>query len=180
MITAIDILELAEKFVPEHCRHDSSTARACFDASTPKTVRSKEWWPAHELGHAVVASACEFRFQFFGIADGDSLYPWPDHYPRTSENYRRSMELAAMSVSKRLLEAAGEAALADEELQGTDETTLEWEDRGMVRRILRRRDAINIPTTSRAELEAWLHEHIDHKIETSKTHRSASRVVPYV
>src|SRR4029077_17458339 len=67
----------------------------------------------------------------------------------------RCRELAAMSVSWRLLCAVGREDLAIDEREGTDYTTMHWDDRGRVRQILCPHRALRLPVTCH-RLEAKL------------------------
>ena len=67
----------------------------------------------------------------------------------------RCRELAAMSVSRRLLTAAGRADLARAEIRETDHLTVHYDDRGRARRILRKHRCLRMPRT-RSGLERKL------------------------
>lgn len=110
------------------------------------------WWPAHEIGHFLVATPAECRAPKFGI----------DTYAASGTpelRYVIAKEIAATSISQRILRRSGHAALADLEIEYTDEMTLEctferWCKRA-VERLLRANKATRLPTT-RAGLEALL------------------------
>lgn len=102
----VEIRDFAYRFVPGV-------------AADPRLYDSgaRSWWPAHEIGHFLVASRAECQQRQFGL-DIDS------HGVR---RYRHSIvrEIAATSISQRILRRAGHTALADEEIYYTDESTLE-------------------------------------------------------
>ena len=83
------------------------------------TSGPRSWWPAHEIGHFLVATARECRQFMFGI-DGYEVPASPRRH-----RYLVTRELAATSISQRLLRHAHHAALADEEIQYTSEDTLD-------------------------------------------------------
>jgi hypothetical protein len=136
-----EIRDLACRFVPK------AAADRRFHDSGPRS-----WWPAHELGHFLVATHAECHEPRFGI----------DTYA-TSEmsifRYVIAKEIAATSISQRLLRRSGHAAIADEEIQYTDEATLEcsferWCKRS-VKRLLHANKVERLPTT-RQDLETLL------------------------
>ena len=128
---------LCTKYVPRASRH-------------PNSWGSPKWWPAHELGHLLVALPHEIGHPMFGF-DGDSVDD-----PR-SIHRALLVECAAMSVSRRLLIACGRRDLADEEAEDTDWHTMTWweEHPRAVREFKKRRGVDKIPTTLRG-LEAML------------------------
>ena len=112
----------------------------------------RSWWPAHEIGHFLVATPRECHQPQFGI-DG--------YVTIDSQSYRYAItrEIAAMSISQRLLRRAGHSSLADEEIEYTDENTLAdtfepW-CRRAVRRLLRANSVARLPRT-RKRLEGLL------------------------
>ena len=136
------IWDLANRFVPaiaaDRRLHDSGP---------------NSWWPAHEIGHFLVATAAECSAPRFGIDTYVGELD-PACIVRGTEavlRYVITKEIAATSISQRLLRRSGHATLADEEIQYTDETTLEcsferWCKRS-VDRILRVNSAMRLPTT---------------------------------
>lgn len=103
------------------------------------------WWPAHEIGHFLVATRHECYSPKFGIdicaANGTGVY-----------RYVIAKEIAATSISQRLLRRSGYGDLADAEIQYTDEMTLEcsferW-CRRAVRRLLECNRVTRLPTTA--------------------------------
>ena len=106
---------------------------------------ARSWWPAHEIGHFLVATSAECREHKFGI-DMDAEAGTAKH------RYIVAKEIAAMSISQRLLRRSGHAAVADEEIQFTDEWTLEcsferWCRRAVAKMMLRNRTR-RLPTTA--------------------------------
>jgi hypothetical protein len=137
-----EIRDLAHRFVP-----GEAADMRLYEAG------SRSWWPAHEIGHFLVATRHECRQYMFGIDDASPL--------RTSERYRYviAKENAATSISQRLLRRSGHTHLADEEIAYTDEDTLEcghehW-CRHMVDELLRAHRAARLPATHEG-LEALL------------------------
>lgn len=135
------IRNLAYRFVPAIAAHP----RLYADGSL-------SWWPAHEIGHFLVATAAECREPRFGIdayaASGTRAY-----------RYLITREIAATSISQRLLRRSGHVSLADDEIQYTDENTIEcsfesWCKRA-VHALCRTNRLLRLPTTS-AGLERLL------------------------
>lgn len=125
---------LARRFVPR------AAADRRLHESGPHS-----WWPAHEIGHFLVASPAECRSPLFGIDDcteqGTKLY-----------RYVIAKEIAATSISQRLLRRTGHHDLADEEIQYTDEATIEcsferWCKRAVLA-LLRENRVVRLPTTA--------------------------------
>lgn len=107
---------------------------------------ARSWWPAHEIGHFLVATSAECRRPLFGLDTYTKGTCTPTEY-----RYVVAREVAATSISQRLLRRGGHAALADEEIQYTDEDTLEcarerW-CRQSVNGLLRRNRVARLPTT---------------------------------
>jgi hypothetical protein len=128
------IWSLARRFVPR-----TAADRRLYESSP------SSWWPAHEIGHFLVATRAECRVPKFGI-DGYAAHG--------STRYRHviAKEIAATTISQRILRRSGHADLADEEIQYTDETTIEcsfesWCKRG-VRALFVRNRITRLPTTS--------------------------------
>jgi hypothetical protein len=102
-----DIHRLAVRYVPT-----VAADHRLFDHA------ARSWWPAHEIGHFLVATSAECREHKFGIGiDAEA--------GTAAHRYIVAKEIAAMSISQRLLRGAGHAEIADEEVQFTDEWTLE-------------------------------------------------------
>lgn len=115
------------------------------------------WWPAHEIGHFLIATPAECHQYLYAMLD---LFKDLDLDAKTPRyRYVISREIAATSISQRLLRRSGHVALADDEIQYTDEATLactfeRW-CRRSVEKILRANKALRLPTT-RQGLEALL------------------------
>lgn len=108
-----EIRDLAYRFVP-----GTAADRRLYDCGP------RSWWPAHEIGHFLVATCVECRQPLFGL----DLYMQNlvDLYMKTPRyHYVIAREIAATSISQRLLRRSGHTALANEEIQYTDEDTLE-------------------------------------------------------
>lgn len=99
------------------------------------TEGERSWWPAHEIGHFLIATTRECRQRLFGL-DTDVTYFYPTLKPRI--RYVIIRELAAMSISQRILRRAGHVTWADQEIQYTDETTLHYAIEPWCRRAVRR------------------------------------------
>ena len=137
----VEIRDLAYRFVPA-----IAADRRLVDSGP------ESWWPAHEIGHFLVATPAECNQSLFGI-DLHVFAPEPQY------RYIIAKEIAATSISQRLLRRSGHAALADEEIQYTDEATLEctferWCKRS-VERLLRANKVVRLPT-ARQGLETLL------------------------
>jgi len=133
MMKLSEIRDLAYRFVP------GAAADERLYMEGPRS-----WWPAHEIGHFLVATRAECRQFMFGL-DITS--------PRIGRRYHYavSREIAAISVSQRLLRRSGHGKLADEEIQFTDEDTIEcsferWCKRS-VSELLRTHRITRLPTT---------------------------------
>lgn len=114
-----------------------------------------QWWPAHEIGHFLIATPAECHQPQFGIDTYDPAMT------QESPLYRYVVvrELAAISISQRLLRRSGHKAIADEEIQYTDEDTLECSfDRQFkrsVEKLLHANKVTRLPT-SQQRLEVLL------------------------
>ena len=133
-----DIHDLACRFVPA-----VAADRRLYESGVGV------WWPAHEIGHFLVATAAECHEVLFGLETPTS----------TEVRYAIIREVAATSISQRLLRRSGHADLADEEIGCTDEDTLacafeSWCKRA-VRRLLHAHKLVRLPTT-RCGLEILL------------------------
>ncbi len=135
MIRLPEIRDLAYRFVPGAAADERLY-----------TTGPHSWWPAHEIGHFLVASRAECRRYMFGI-DG---YESPNC---SSKRYRYvvSREVAAMSISQRILRRSGHTAIADEEIEYTDMDTLDcafesW-CKGTVTKLLRTHRVQRLPST---------------------------------
>ena len=118
---------------------------------------ARSWWPAHEIGHFLVATRDECNQSLFDL---DLYMSDLNRYTRAPKyRYVIAREIAATSISQRLLRRSGHTALADEEIQYTDEATLEctferWCKRS-VEKLLRENQVHRLPTTPQG-LEALL------------------------
>ena len=130
-----EIRDLAYRFVPT-----TAADRRLYDSGP------RSWWPAHEIGHFLVATPAECRQSLFGLDDLiDARHESPEFH------YVTAKEIAATSISQRLLRRSGHVPLADEEIQYTDENTLEcsfeyWCKR-TVSSLLRANKVVRLPTT---------------------------------
>jgi hypothetical protein len=141
-----EIRDLAYRFVP------GTAADSRFYGYGPHS-----WWPAHEIGHFLVASRAECRQPLFGL----DFYAARASRSSADQEYRYviSREIAAISVSQRMLRRSGHTCLANEEIEYTDENTLEcgyerWCKRA-VDKLLRVHRIVRLPATFEG-LEALL------------------------
>jgi len=153
------IRDLAYRFVP-----------AVAATSKLRDYGARSWWPAHEIGHFLVATPAECRQVLFGLDMSDEEGFITPRSPKF--HYVVAKEVAATSISQRLLRRSGHTTLADEEIQYTDEDTLEcsferW-CRRAVRTLLRTNKVVRLPATFRG-LEALL---------TRKAHESRTLFYP--
>lgn len=132
-LTLDDILEMYLRYVPEMSRHENAVDYA------------ESWWPAHELGHLLTVSPRQIGQPGFGLDTDEMLGR------RAELSY--AYELAAMSVSRRLLTACGRCDLFKMEIEGTGEEVFDYGNRSRARQILRRRGVLRLPR-DRARLEA--------------------------
>ena len=114
----------------------------------------RSWWPAHEIGHFLVATKAECHLYMYGLDNFIKSTCTPSQY-----HYVVAREIAATSISQRMLRRAGHVAIADEEIEYTDEDTIEcsyerWCKRA-VRGLLRRNRVLHLPT-SYVHIEALL------------------------
>jgi len=141
-----EIWDLACRFVPT-----SAADRRLYESGP------RSWWPAHEIGHFLVATPAECGQYQFGI---DLYVKDLDLYAKVPKyRYVVAREIAATSISQRILRRSGHAVLAAEEIQYTDEATLEcsferWCKRS-VEKLLHANKALRLPTM-RKGLEALL------------------------
>jgi hypothetical protein len=138
-----EIHDLAYRFVP------GAAADERLYAYGPRS-----WWPAHEIGHFLVATHRECRQYMFGIDGYESARCTPKRY-----RYVITKELAAISVSQRMLRRSGHITLADEEIEYTDMDTLDcsfepWCKRA-VRKLLHDHRIARLPATFKT-MEALL------------------------
>lgn len=137
-VTLAAIYDLAWRFVP------AAAAEARL-----YTCGARSWWPAHEIGHFLVATSTECRTFMFGLdaVDADDAPTWT----ASKYHYVISRETAATSISQRLLRRFGHTAIADQEIEYTDENTLECGRERWCRRavddLLRANHAVRLPDT---------------------------------
>lgn len=141
MISLAEIRDLAHRFVPSEAADERLYAYG-----------ARSWWPAHEIGHFLVATSDECQQAMFGI-DDHAKYDSPKF------RYIISRESAAISISQRMLRRSGHVSLADQEIQYTAEETLEcsferWCKRA-VDKLLRANGVVRLPVTI-AGMEALL------------------------
>lgn len=142
MLTLDDLRELYGRYVPAASRHPNARRWA------RRWSRVASWWPAHELGHLLTVPPAWIGRPLFGM-DTD-VQPQDPNAGRWF-----AYELAAMSVSRRLLTACGRLDLFLDELKYTDGNVIYYGSTAQGRRILRRAHALRLPR-SRAGLEAKL------------------------
>jgi hypothetical protein len=131
-LSLVQIRDLAYRFIPGAAADDRLYRYG-----------SRSWWPAHEIGHFLIATRRECRAYQFGL----------DINSRSSPRYQYAIakEIAAMSISQRMLRRSGHVKLADEEIEYTDEDTLDcsherWCKRA-VGQLLREHRIRRLPTT---------------------------------
>lgn len=108
-----DLTRLCDHYVPRRSRHPNSLGDVDAEGGA--------WWPAHEIGHLLVATKAEIGRPLFGLDDADH-----DGLTYRRRRYLRTMECAAMTISARLLIAVGRIDLAGDEYDGTDQYTITW------------------------------------------------------
>lgn len=92
MLTLDDLCELYRRYVPVTSRHPNARRWA------RRWARVATWWPAHELGHLLTVPPAWIGRPVFGMDTDVAPYE-----PNAARWY--AYELAAMSVSRRLLTA---------------------------------------------------------------------------
>lgn len=134
-LSLAEIRDFAYRFVPPAAADERLYLYGC-----------RSWWPAHELGHFLVASKRECRQFQFGL----------DLMARSKPHYYRSVakEIAAMSVSQRLLRNGGHIKLADEEIEYSDGDMLDCSFEAWCKRrvaaLLRQHRIERLPTQGAA------------------------------
>jgi len=120
-LSLAQIRDLAYRFVP---------GRAADDRLY--TYGARSWWPAHEIGHFLVATPRECRRYMFDL---DITVP-----SATGPRYQYAVakEIAAISVSQRLLRRSNHVRLADEEIEYTDQDTLDCSHESWCKRAVGR------------------------------------------
>lgn len=125
-MTLRDLRDLCDRYVPAESRHPNSMPVVC-----------EKWWYAHEIGHLLTVTLAQIGQVMFGM-DVEVLIDQDEHE-------LRCRELAAMSVSRRLLTAAGRRDLTEQEVEDTDYRTTAWGDKGRVEEILRAHHCLKLP-----------------------------------
>lgn len=130
-MTLRDLRSLYLRHVPVSSRHYNADDGA-------------KWWHAHELGHLLTVEPDSIGWSMFGLDDANDPHGQNVHD-------RLCRELAAMSVSRRLLKACGREDIAQLEIEETDSVTLRYLDEPKARRrvdaILREHSCLRIPRT---------------------------------
>lgn len=128
-----DLLALCRAYVPRKSRHGASYTR-----------HSKgQWWPAHELGHLLTVPREAIGLPLFGM---NTDVPYSD----PSFAVQAAYELAAMSVSRRLLTTVGRPDLFEIESEGSDYEVMHYGSYRRAKTILRKTRTLRIPRTVRA------------------------------
>lgn len=130
-ITLADLHELCDRWVPLVARHEASLTE----------VDHETWWFAHEIGHMLTVEPSACSLPMFGLSAD---------LPTSTDV---ACELAAMSVSRRLLTAVGHERLYRIEVAVTPEYVLDTGQPWRVRRILAWRRLTRMPTRPTRE---WL------------------------
>ena len=132
-----EIRDLAYRFVP-----GAAADERLYDSG------ARSWWSAHEIGHFLVATRSECCRRLFDLDIDIHAYRG-----RRARRYRYTIvkELAATSISQRILRRADHIAFADEEIYYTDESTLEcsfkpWCKRA-VGKLLHEHRLVRLPAT---------------------------------
>lgn len=136
-MTLTEIYELARDYIPTTCRK--------------KVEYTQIWtyWPAHEIGHFLVANKAEIKREEYGLDRSSTT---------RAQNHAVAHELAAMHVSWHLLMRVS-PRLARSEVEETDEYTLDQRyDKQIValRDALIRRAGIKIVPTRKESLRRLL------------------------
>lgn len=131
-----EIRDLAYRFVPSRAAEERLYEYG-----------SCSWWPAHEIGHFLVATSDECQSSMFGIETNEVDAAFDESHWR----YVVTHEIAAISISQRVLRRAGHVVLADNEIQDSDRDTLDcsfepWCKRATLR-LLRANRVVRLPTT---------------------------------
>jgi hypothetical protein len=126
-MTLDDLRELCLAYVPNASLHPGAHEHLAGELIA-------DWWPAHELGHLMTVPPSWIGETMMGIDD--------DATPESL-----CLELAAMAVSRQLLEACGRPDLALDERSETSDRVLSLDGDPRVRQILRRRGVVRVPTT---------------------------------
>ena len=132
-----DIRVLYQRYVPDASRHPGA-----------REVGGPRWWPAHEIGHLLTVPHRNIGMPMFGLDNEGASYEETERF--------LAYELAAMSISRRLLTACGHPELFYHpkigELEASDYDVVHFGSRSYAQRLLRRRQLLRLPRT-RAGLE---------------------------
>lgn len=124
------IQRLARRYTPRPARYE------------PRLVGEDWWGPAHEIGHALVATRADRALRDYGL-------PCAAGFCRCPYERCHVYELAAMAVSARLVCNAGRPDVATREVEDTSDYDL-MIHRGTVRaaeRLLTQRKLQRLPRT---------------------------------
>ena len=131
MLTLHDLHILCDRYVPWIARIEAS--RTYMNQRPP---HNSEWWWAHEIGHLLTVPIKNINVPLFGM--GGKIN-------RHNKHEFQCRELAAMSISRRLLCAIGRRDLAIRERNETVAATLHYDDRGRVQEILQEHACLRLP-----------------------------------
>lgn len=124
-LTLKHLSSLCMKYVP----------RVAWHPAVRDNRRRVSFWPAHELGHLLTTERWRHREPYFGLDDDKMSYDRMIAY-----------EVAAMSVSRRLLSTVGRPDLYAMEREYTDGDVLSW-PRARANALLRKFRVRRLPTT---------------------------------
>lgn len=144
-LTLSDIRALYERYVPPTSRHPGAQG-----------ARAPRWWPAHEIGHLLTVPRRNIGMPMFGLDNEGAC--------QETESFL-AYELAAMSISRRLLTACGRPDLFHDpkigELEASDYNVMHFGSRSHARRLLRQRRLLRLPG-SRSGLEVLCQRSLSH------------------
>lgn len=130
-LTLRNIRALYERYVPLASRHPGARNGLGL------------WWPAHEIGHLLTVPRRNIGMPLFGLDNEGASYQETERF--------QAYELAAMSISRRLLAACGRPDLFYDpkigELEASDYDTVHFGSRTRARRLLRQRKLLRLPRT---------------------------------
>lgn len=131
-LTLSDIRALYQRYVPDASRHPSA-----------REVGGPRWWPAHEIGHLLTVPHQNIGIRMFGLDNEGVSYQETERF--------LAYELAAMSISRRLLTACGHPDLFYNpkigELEASNYDVIHFGSRSHARRLLRQRQLLLLPGT---------------------------------
>jgi hypothetical protein len=130
-LTLRNIRALYEKYVPLASRHPGARNGLAL------------WWPAHEIGHLLTVPRRNIGMPLFGLDNEGTSYQETERF--------QTYELAAMSISRRLLTACGRPDLFYDpeigELENSDYDVVHYGSRSRAKRLLRQRRLLRLPRT---------------------------------